>query len=177
MYGVLFVSSGKLCRSPTAEGVFRQMVAEADLAHRIGADSVGMFADHIGKPPDRRAWEAARLRGYEIGDLRARQLQIRDFQDFHLILAMDGDRYRRLFRCCPAGKRHKLAIFLEAAPQCGQMDVPDPYYGNARDFEIALDLIEAGARGWLYKIRAALNACGEDNGLHHPSNGYSASGV
>lgn len=153
MYCVLFVCTGNSCCSPTAEGVFRQMVTEADLADRIGADSVGLHRFHVGKPPDLRAIKTAKARGYEIGDLRARQINMQDFADFHLILAMDASHYCHLMRTCPPGAHDKIAMFLDTAPQFGRMDVPDPIEGCVNDFEFAMDLIEAGARGWLNRIR------------------------
>jgi protein-tyrosine phosphatase len=153
MYCVLFVCSANICRSPTAEGVFRQIVTEADLAARIGADSVGLHRFHVGEPPDRRAVETAKSRGYEIGNLRARQINSQDFDDFHLILAMDCSHYQHLMRTCPRGAEGKIAMFLDTAPQFGRMDVPDPYAGGATDFEYVMDLIEAGAQGWLNRIR------------------------
>ena len=103
MYCVLFVCSGNICRSPTAEGVFRQIVTESDLAARIGADSVGLHRFHVGEPPDRRAVETAKSRAYEIGNLRARQMCTQDFSDFNLILAMDCSHYNHLLRTCPRG--------------------------------------------------------------------------
>lgn len=153
MYCVLFVCTGNICRSPTAEGVFRQIVTEADLADRIGADSVGLHGYHAGEPPDSRAHKVARERGYEIGHLRARQMTEQDFNDFNLIVAMDTGHYQQLARTGPPGSLEKLAMFLDSAPQFGRMDVPDPYYGGAQDFDYAMDLIEAGAKGWLQKIR------------------------
>lgn len=156
MYCVLFVCTGNICRSATAEGVFRHMVTEADLAHRIGVDSVGTHDFHLGEPPDHRALQAGRARGYEFGDLRARQLGMQDFVDFHLILAMHRDHYQQLLRRCPPGAEKKIAMFLDAAPESGLMDVPDPYHGASDAFELALDLIESGSRGWLNAIRADL---------------------
>jgi protein-tyrosine phosphatase len=153
MYCVLFVCTGNICCSPTAEGVFRQLVTEADLADRIGADSVGLQRHHVGRPPDDRAIRTAKARGYEIGDLRARQINMQDFADFNLILAMDSTHFKQLMRTCPPGTRDKIAMFLDTAPQFGRMDVPDPYLGDGGAFEYAMDLIEAGARGWFNRIR------------------------
>ena len=162
MYCVLFVCTANKCRSPTAEGVFRHFVTEADLAARIGSDSVGLSANHIGEPPDRQALLAARARGYEIGDLRARQITMQDFRDFQLILAMDSSHYRQLVRSCPPDAKEKIAIFLDAAPHFGRMDVPDPYAGSLVDFDYILDLIEAGApRASNAAIRVRLG-CGQD---------------
>jgi protein-tyrosine phosphatase len=153
MYCVLFVCTANICRSPTAEGVFRQLVTEADLADRIGADSVGLQRHHVGKPPDERAIKAAKARGYEIGNLRARQINMQDFADFNLILAMDTSHFQQLMRNCPPGAHDKIMMFLDTAPQFGRMDVPDPFSGDGDAFEYTMDLIEAGARGWLNRIR------------------------
>jgi protein-tyrosine phosphatase len=153
MYCVLFVCSGNICRSPTAEGVFRQIVTEADLAARIGVDSAGLHRFHVGNPPDQRAIETAKARGYEIGNLRARQFCTQDFSDFHLILAMDCSHYKQLINTCPPGMEQKIALFLETAPQFGRMDVPDPYTGGVIDFDYVMDLIEAGAYGWLNRLK------------------------
>lgn len=153
MYCVLFVCSANICRSPTAEGVFRQLVTEADLAACIGADSVGLHRFHCGEPPDRRAIDCAKARGYEIGNLRARQINMQDFEDFHLILAMDSSHYQHLLRTCPPGAEGKIAMFLETAPQFGRLDVPDPYSGGVQGFESVMDMIEAGSLGWLNRIR------------------------
>jgi protein-tyrosine phosphatase len=152
MYCVLFVCSANICRSPSAEGVFRQIVTEADLGARIGADSVGLSRHHVGEPPDPRAVETAKARGYEIGNLRARQINMQDFEDFHLILAMDCSHRQHLMRICPPGAEHKIAMFLETAPQFGRTGVPDPY-GGEHGFDYVLNLIEAGAHGWLNRIR------------------------
>jgi len=140
---VLFVCLGNICRSPTAEGVFRQRAHAAGLA--VEADSAGTGAWHLGKPPYGPAIAAARARGYEIGDLRARQVARADFARFDLILAMDEDNHVDLARLCPPEARARLRYFLDYAPETGEYEVPDPYYTG--DFDTALDLIEAAATG------------------------------
>lgn len=156
MYKVLFVCTGNICRSPTAEGVFRHQVREAGLEHAIATDSVGLGGWHVGEPPDSRAVGAARRRGIDLSGIRARQITARDFTEFDLLLAMDRGHYRDLARRCPADRADRVRMFLEAAPGEAATDVPDPYYGAAADFEHALDLIEAGARGWVERLRASL---------------------
>ena len=186
MYRVLFVCTGNICRSPTAEGVFRHQVREAGLEHAIATDSVGLGGWHVGEPPDARAVGAARRRGIDLSDIRARQLTAGDFTRFDLLLAMDRGHYRDLSRRCPADRADRVRMFLEAvsgeaapgeaapgeaAPGAAApggiapggfatggfaTEVPDPYYGAAADFEHALDLIEAGARGWIERLRASL---------------------
>ena len=149
MIKVLFVCSGNICRSPTAEGVFRRMVLEAGHAAHITTDSAGTHDYHVGEPPDPRTCAAARARGYNLDDLRARKFSPRDFHHFNLILAMDQGHHRFLARQAPATRADRLRLFLDYAPGVGCRDVPDPYYGGADGFITVLDLIEAGARGVL----------------------------
>lgn len=153
MVKVLFVCTGNICRSPTADGVFRALVAAEGLAGRIGVDSAGTHAYHVGEPPDRRSAAAARRRGYELEDLRARQLTKEDFEAFDLLLAMDRGHLDLMARVCPPDRRDRLALFLSFAPQLGLQDVPDPYYGQGDGFERVLDMIEAGSVGLLAHIR------------------------
>lgn len=152
---VLFVCLGNICRSPTAEAVFRQLAAREDAGLAVEADSAGTHGYHAGEPPDPRAIEAALRRGIDMRDLRARVVQVADFERFDLVLAMDEQNYRRLHRLAPAEHRHRLRLFLEFAPQLGLRDVPDPYYGGANGFEQVLDLVEEASRGLLAALRQA----------------------
>ncbi len=149
MIKVLFVCTGNICRSPTAEGVFRRMVEEAGLEGRISVDSAGTEGYHAGESPDPRSAEVARARGYPIDDLRSRQIRSRDFESFDLILAMDQGHLGQLRRLCPPERLGRLKLFLEYAPWAGARDVPDPYYGGPGGFTRVLDLIEVGCRGLL----------------------------
>jgi protein-tyrosine phosphatase len=155
MQQVLFVCSGNICRSPTAEGVFRHLVAEAGLADRIATDSVGLHGWHVGNPPDSRSIRAAAGRGIDISDLRARQLDLADFERFDLLLAMDEGHHRDMLRRATAGQRDKVRMFMEAATGLPAPPVPDPYYGGVDGFEEVLDMIEEGARAWLRELRGA----------------------
>jgi len=149
MHRILFVCTGNICRSPTAEGVFRHLAAEAGLADSIQTDSVGLGGWHVGMPPDPRAVGAAARRGIDISDLRARQLRRDDFDRFDLLLAMDeGHRRDMLNRAAPA-QRDKVRMFMEAAAGHPAPAVPDPYYGGLDGFESVLDMIDEGARAWL----------------------------
>ncbi|HSC05648.1 MAG TPA: low molecular weight protein-tyrosine-phosphatase [Steroidobacteraceae bacterium] len=146
---VLFVCLGNICRSPTAEAVFRQLVARADTRLAIEIDSAGIGDWHIGEPPDRRAQAAARRRGVDMSTIRARQLVHEDFALFDLILAMDRQNLAELRRRAPAQYRERVRLFLEFAPELETHDVPDPYYGGEAGFEQVLDLTEQAARGLL----------------------------
>ena len=145
---VLFVCMGNICRSPTAEGVFRHFVREDGLAERVEVDSAGTHAYHTNEPADRRANAAAERRGYSLADIRARRVQDKDFDTFDYIIAMDRDNLALLTEQADAEHHHKIRLFLEFAS--GHEDeVPDPYYGGAAGFERVLDLIEDASRGLL----------------------------
>ncbi|MFZ9052422.1 MAG: low molecular weight protein-tyrosine-phosphatase [Woeseiaceae bacterium] len=149
---VLFVCMGNICRSPTAEGVFRHYVTEAGLAQRVDIDSAGTHAYHVGAPPDRRALAAAARRGFSMGEIRARHISPDDFARFDLILAMDLDNLALLREQSEPEYHEKICLFLEYA-SAQQTEVPDPYYGGATGFERVLDLVEDASRGLLEKLR------------------------
>lgn len=149
---VLLVCMGNICRSPLAEGVLRQRLAEAGGGLGVVVDSAGTHGYHAGSPPDRRAQVAAARRGIDIRDLRAREVAAEDFETFDLILAMDEDNLIRLEAEAPEQHRHKLRLFLEFA-QASETEVPDPYYGGAAGFERVLDLVEDASHGLLEVLR------------------------
>jgi protein-tyrosine phosphatase len=149
---VLFVCTGNICRSPTAEGVFRDLLSKNSLAGSVRADSAGTHDYHLGKPPDRRATAHALRRGYDISRLRARQVVQRDFEAFDLVLAMDRGHLRFMEQLCALEQRHKLKLFLDFAG-LRQADVPDPFYGGPEGFEKVLDMVEAASRGLLDHVR------------------------
>jgi len=149
---VLFVCMGNICRSPTAHGVFRYLVAEAGLEARIEIDSAGTHGYHVGEPPDERARETALSRGVDIGDLRARRAEPEDFLYYDYILAMDQDNYHSLSRICPRGMERKLLLLMDFAPDLRRREVPDPYYGGQQGFDQFFDMVEAAARGLLEDI-------------------------
>lgn len=146
---------GNICRSPTAEAVFRRQVEEAGLASRIHIDSAGTGDYHIGEPPDRRASSAASARGYDLSALRARQVQRADFAAFDYVLAMDDANVRALERLCPPEHADKIRLFTEFATTKAT-GVPDPYFGGADGFDLVLDLVEDAARGLLRHLRQRL---------------------
>ncbi|MDX1592661.1 MAG: low molecular weight protein-tyrosine-phosphatase [Gammaproteobacteria bacterium] len=152
MTRILFVCMGNICRSPTAEGVFRKLLDEQGIGDEYHVDSAGTHAYHVGEPPDSRAQQAAMRRGIDLSDQRARQVEVGDFAAFDRILAMDGENLAMLEARCPGEHRHKLARLLDYAPDCGRRDVPDPYYGGGRGFEEVLDLVTAAGRGLLAQL-------------------------
>ena len=149
---VLFVCLGNICRSPTAEGVFRTLVTKHGHADRITVDSAGTHAYHIGSPPDARAQAAARQRGIDISGLRGRRVEREDFRAYDYVLAMDEDNYEHLSALCPAGERRRLHLLMDFAPGLGQREVPDPYRGGGDGFDTVLDMIETASEGLLGHI-------------------------
>jgi protein-tyrosine phosphatase len=150
---ILFVCLGNICRSPTAEIVFRA-VAQHDAPDLVlEIDSAGTAGYHVGELPDQRTRQAAARRGYDMSALRARVVEVEDFEHFDLILAMDRENLRALERRAPAQARDRLRLFLEFAPDAGVSEVPDPYYGGPNGFEDVLDLIEAASRGLIEHLR------------------------
>jgi len=150
---VLFVCMGNICRSPTAEGVFRKLLEQEGMAHLIEIDSAGTHGYHVGYPPDRRAQETAVRRGIDLSGLRARRVDPEDFEVFDYVLAMDQDNYHRLSAICPPGFERKLMLLMDFAPHLRTREVPDPYYGGPSGFERVFDMVEAAAEGLLEDIR------------------------
>ena len=155
---VLFVCLGNICRSPTAEGVFRERASRAGMADRIVTASAGIGDWHVGEPPDRRAIAHAAKRGYDIRKLRARQICPADFVRFNWILAMDRTVLRGVNDLRPSGHEGHVGLMLDLAPALGLRDVPDPYFGAADGFEHVLDLIEPACDSLLEKIGASQRA-------------------
>lgn len=151
---VLFVCMGNICRSPTAEGVFRQLLNTQSLSDKIKTDSAGTHAYHVGEPPDRRAQLTAKNRNIDLSDLRARKSIPEDFIEFDYVLAMDNDNYAILRSECPSGSEYKLKLFMDFAPQLEISEVPDPYYGGDNGFEVVFDMVQTAAEGLLEDIKS-----------------------
>ncbi len=150
---ILFVCMGNICRSPTAEGVFRHLVAEQGLSDKIETDSAGTHAYHVSEPPDRRAQATAQNRGVDLSDLRARKVTAQDFDDFDYVIAMDTDNHHHLSSLATDVTHEKLYKFMQFAPDFDETDVPDPYYGGQRGFEHVFDMVEAASKGLLDDIK------------------------
>ena len=155
---VLFICTGNLCRSPTAEGVLLHRVAAAGLTDRIKVDSAGTHDYHVGDAPDRRAQQAAARRGYDLSRLRGRQVIRRDFVEFDYVLAMDQANLKALAPICPPEHARKLRLLMEFVPGVAELEVPDPYYGSEEDFDDVLNLLEAAAEGLLKHLREQLKS-------------------
>jgi len=153
--GVVFVCMGNICRSPTAEVVFRKYVEQAGLLEHIQIDSAGTHDYHIGDSPDARTQRAARQRGYDMSKLRGRQVEVEDFRRFDYVLAMDEANLDILQHLRPRDAQSHLGLFLKFAEHHQEREVPDPYFGGTDGFERVLDMVEDAANGLLKHIRQA----------------------
>jgi protein-tyrosine phosphatase len=150
---VLFVCMGNICRSPTAEGVFRKLLAERAPELDVQIDSAGTHGYHAGAPPDPRACRAAERRGVDLRQLRARRVTAEDFEHFELVLAMDEQNREFLLERCPAAYRRRVRLLVEFAPHVARRAVPDPSSGGSTGFEHVRDLGEHAATGLLDHLR------------------------
>jgi protein-tyrosine phosphatase len=144
---------GNICRSPTAEAVFRDYARRHAPELQLEVDSAGTHDYHVGEPPDPRAVKAASRRGLDLSGLRARQVDEADFERFDLILAMDRLNHAMLLERSPPEHHGRIRLLLEFADAAAGLDVPDPYYGGAKGFDEVLDLVEEAAAGLLDELR------------------------
>ena len=149
---LLFVCMGNICRSPTAEAVFRHVLEQRAPGTAVEIASAGTHDYHAGEAPDRRAIEAARRRGIEMSGMRARQIEVHDFERFDLVLAMDHENLAELRRKAPAYAHERIRLLMEYAPDAHSRIVPDPYYGGHQGFEEVLDLLEQASMGLLEEV-------------------------
>ena len=152
MQRLLFVCTGNICRSPTAEAVFRYKVVACGLAERFFIDSAGTQGYHVGDLPDHRSIATAKNRGIDMANLSARKFSAQDLHDFDYIFALDKGHYAHMERMMPKEGRAKLVMFLEHHPLRKGECVPDPYYGDQAGFDHVYDLIEQGSDGLLKYI-------------------------
>jgi len=149
---ILFVCMGNICRSPTAEAVFRSLAQRTRPDLVVECDSAGTHSYHVGHPPDLRAQRVARTHGIDMSGQRARVLQGEDFDRFDRILVMDLQNHKAALALAPPNRGQRVRLLLDYAPQLGLREVPDPYYGGPADFERVFDLSEQAARGLLQSL-------------------------
>lgn len=151
---ILFICMGNICRSPSAEAVFRHLLRTEAPELQLEIDSAGTHDYHLGYPPDTRALRAAKRRGIDMSELRARKLLAEDFERFDLILAMDEQNRQDALAIAPRGRHERLRLLLEFAPELDYREIPDPYYGDEIGFELVLDLVTEASRGLIAYIRS-----------------------
>jgi protein-tyrosine phosphatase len=143
---------GNICRSPTAEGVFRKLLADRAPHLDVEVASAGTHAYHVGEPPDQRAMQAAAERGFDLSSIRARRVEASDFEKFNFVLAMDEDNFQLLIEACPEALRPRVGMFLDFHANPPGRNVPDPYYGSTHGFEHVLDLVEGASLGLIDEL-------------------------
>jgi protein-tyrosine phosphatase len=162
---VLFVCTGNICRSPTAEGIFSQLVWQRGLIDHIGADSAGTLGGHTGEPPDARAQATALRQGVDLGHLRARRIRREDYDEFHYIIAMDHEHLRLLQMGRPKDHAGRVQLFCDFVPHRKEREVADPYCGAQEDFDHVFELCREAAEGLLQAI-VAEHFPGHAPGMH-----------
>jgi protein-tyrosine phosphatase len=153
-WAVLFVCMGNICRSPTAEAVFRQLAPALAPDLEFEVDSAATHDYHLGAPPDARSQRAARQHGIDMSHLRARRLVAEDFERFDWIVVMDERNRSDALALSPVDSSARVVRLLDYAPDQPLRDVPDPFYGKADDFAQVVGLIDAGVRGLICALRA-----------------------
>ncbi len=153
MAKILFISTGNLCRSPSAEAVFRHIVDDAGLSDAIRVDSAATHGFHVGEAPDARAQLAAGKRGYQLSNQVARQVIAEDFREADMILAMDWENLSALRQSCPKIYHHKLMLLMRFSNEYEEAIISDPFYGGSESFDKVLDYIEDACQGVLEAVR------------------------
>lgn len=153
---IMFVCLGNICRSPLAEGVMRQVVADAGLADRVHIESSGMGAWHVGEPPDPRSVSTALQHGIDLSAQRAQRFKPRHLERFDEVRAMDASNLRAIRRLMGRGALANVGLLLDDVPERIGQDVPDPYYGGPKGFETVYQLVLEGCEGLLARIRDRL---------------------
>jgi protein-tyrosine phosphatase len=149
---VLFVCMGNICRSPTAEGVFKEFIRKYRLDGVVEVDSAGTHGYHVGESPDTRTQRAAASRGYDLTNIRARKVAPQDLDYFDLVLAMDRHNVDSLLTISRPEHRKKIRLFMDYSKNYDDDEVPDPYYGLGHGFDLVLDMVEDAAKGLVDEI-------------------------
>lgn len=155
---VLFVCMGNICRSPTAEAVFRKVLRDSGIDSQVEIDSAGTHGYHVGEPPDPRTQRAAESRGYDMSEIRARKVAAQDLEYFDLVLAMDRSNLENLQRICLPDYSQRLGLLMTYSKAFDDEEVPDPYYGLGHGFDLVLDMIEDASAGLLADVKKRLAA-------------------
>lgn len=164
MIKVLFVCMGNICRSPTAEGVFRHFLRQQGLEGRVEVDSAGTHGYHVGESPDSRTQRAAAARGYDLSNIRARKVAPEDLEYFDLVLAMDQNNMEVLRRMCPPELANRLQLFMSYAQNFDDDEVPDPFYGLGHGFDLVIDMVEDASSGLILALREKLPVAADKSG-------------
>lgn len=164
MIKVLFVCMGNICRSPTAEGVFRHFLRQQGLEGRVEVDSAGTHGYHVGESPDSRTQRAAAARGYDLSNIRARKVAPEDLEYFDLVLAMDQNNMEVLRRMCPPELANRLQLFMSYAQNFDDDEVPDPFYGLGHGFDLVIDMVEDASSGLILALREKLPVSADKSG-------------
>ncbi|MDD3107787.1 MAG: low molecular weight phosphotyrosine protein phosphatase [Alistipes sp.] len=154
-YKILFVCLGNICRSPSAEAVFRDTLQKAGMAQQIEIDSAGIIGYHEGEAADARMQRHAAQRGYRLTSI-SRPIRATDFDRFDLVIGMDDQNLRDLRRKMPPRSRAKICKMTDFCVHRSAHEVPDPYYGGAAGFEQVLDLLEDASQGLLQHLQSLL---------------------
>lgn len=157
MLRILFVCMGNICRSPTAEGVFRQKLRDCRLEDQVDVASAGTHGYHIGESPDQRTQRAAAQRGYDLSNIRARKIAQQDLDYFDLILAMDQNSLETLRLLCSPEQAERLELFMRSSTRFEDDEVPDPYYGLGQGFDLVLDMVEDASDGLIERVKQGLS--------------------
>lgn len=152
MTRVLFVCMGNICRSPTAEGVFKHLIRMHRLEAQFEVDSAGTHGYHVGEAPDPRTQRAAASRGYDLSSIRARKVAPQDLEYFDLVLAMDRHNIDSLVNICSPDHRKKIGLLMDYARSFDDDEVPDPYYGLGHGFDLVIDMVEDASRGLIAEL-------------------------
>jgi protein-tyrosine phosphatase len=148
---LLFICLGNICRSPAANAIMQKYVDESGLSDWFDIDSAGIGPWHVGQLPDKRMRDHGAQRGYRIDHIARQFDAAKDFDRFDYIIVMDEDNHRNITRQARSEENRRKVIRMADyfIKYKGRTSVPDPYYGDGEDFELALDLIEDGCKGLL----------------------------